>query len=51
MPSPPTTPDDLAAALYLLLVSATPALAGRMMLGAEDLAPLGPPPSSYVQEN
>jgi hypothetical protein len=51
MPSPTTTPDELAAPLYLLLVSATPALAGRMMPNAEDLPPLGPPPSSCVQEN
>jgi hypothetical protein len=51
MPSPTTTPDELAAPLYLLLASATPALAGRMMPNAEDLPPLGPPPIRYVEEN
>ena len=51
MPSPKTAPHELAAPLYLLLAGATPALAGRMMPNAEDLPPLGPPPSSYVQES
>lgn len=51
MPTPTTTADELAAPLYLLLASATPSLAARMMLNAEHLPPLGPPLGSYGQEN
>jgi hypothetical protein len=52
MPSPTAKPesDELAAPLYLLLASATPALAGRMMPNANGLPAFDPAPSSYVLE-
>jgi hypothetical protein len=50
MPTPTTKPDELAAPLYLLLASATPAFAGRMMPNAKGLSPLAPAPGSYERE-
>jgi hypothetical protein len=46
MPSPTTKPESL----YLLLASATPALAGRMMPDANGLPAFDPAQSSYVLE-
>ena len=51
-PNPTTKPqpDELAAPHYLLLASATPALAGRMMPNADGLPAFDPAPGSYVLE-
>ena len=50
MPKPTTKPDELAAPVYLLLASATPAFAGLMMPKAKGLSALAPAQGSYERE-